>query len=325
MGEKASTSPVVRLGRVVSVCAGTVALGVLSVWTPAAAAGQAAGDFAAIRARIETYLAAAWDAHDASALGAIFTEDADLVMGNLPAAWGRREIQDSWQTYFRRQEPERRLQLDVASLRFLTPGVATMTVTTTTGGPDSEGRELPARRFRGSWVWRRQRDVWLISAMRGLPLEEDRVDLNATAEAAETLRPDIRGFVAAYEDALNAKDLGALSAFYSDDAELIVRNSPLVSGRQAIEAWWRAYLAEPRPYRALLIIDDIRRITPDVTLLNGTATGALPQQAAERPTPVRYTRWTWVLVREAGEWRIAQLLVLPSEDDRIIRSGSRPN
>jgi uncharacterized protein (TIGR02246 family) len=306
------------------VSAVVIVVGALGTWTPTTAAGQTAGDTAGIRARTETYLDV-WGDHDAAGLGALFTEEADVVMGNQPAARGRQEIQDLWQAYFERQEPERRLRLDTGPLRFLAPDAAIISVTTTTGGRDSEGRDLPARRFRGTWLWERQGDEWLISAMRGLPLEEDRVDLIASLETAEALRPDIRGFAAAYEDALNTHDAGTVSAFYTDDAELIVRDSPVISGRAAIRAWWRAYFGEPRPYRALLIIDEIRMIAPDVALVNITATGAFTQQAADQLTPVRYARATWVLTREAGEWRIAELLVLPGEDDRIIRSGGPSN
>lgn len=313
-----------RITAVRSLSAVTVVLGVSGAWAPTAAAGQAAEDSAAIRARTEAYLDV-WDAHDASGLAALFTEDADLVMGNLPAARGRPEIRDQWQAYFERQEPERRLRLDEGPLRFLAPDAAIISVTTTTGGRDSAGRDLPARRFRGTWLWQRRGDGWLISAMRGLPLEEDRVVLNASLQTAEALRPDIRGFAAAYEDALNTHDGDTVSAFYTDDAEIIVRNSPRISGRAAIQAWWRDYFGEPRPYRALLIIDEIRMITRDVALVNITATGAFARQGADQPTPVRYARATWVLTREKGEWRIAELLVLPGEDDRIIRSGVGPN
>lgn len=297
---------------------------VLGPWTPERARAQTVEDSAAIRERTDAYLRA-WDAHDASGLGTLFAEDADMVMGNQPTARGRRQIRESWRTYFEAQEPERHLRLDIRSLRFLPPDVAIMSVTTTTGGRDGAGGDLPARRFRGTWLWQRRGDGWLISAMRGLPLEEDRVVLNASLEATEALRPDIRGFVAAYEDALDAHDPGAVSAFYSDDAEIIVRNSPVASGRQAIESWWRVYFSEPRPYRALLIIDEMRTIGPDVALLNVTATGAPPERSPARPTPVRYARATWVLAREEAEWRIAQLLVLPSEHDRIVRSGGRTN
>lgn len=317
MSGKASMSSMVGLAGVLPLSAATVVVSVFSAWTPMAAAGQAVEDSAAIRGRMEAYLGV-WDAHDAAALGAFFAEDADVVMGNQPGARGRQEIQDWWQTYFERQEPERRLELDLGPLRFLAPDVAIITVTTTTGGRDGQGRDLPARRFRGTWLWQRQSDGWLISAMRGLPLQEDRVVLSASFEATEALRPDIRGFVAAYEDALNTRDPDTVSAFYRDDAEIIVRNSPVVSGRGAIHAWWRTYFGEPRPYRALLIVDEIRIVAPNVALLNITATD-------DQPIPVRYARATWVLTREAGEWRIAQLLVLPGKDDRIIRSGGRLN
>jgi len=306
--------------RIIRVCASAALMGLVGAWTPTVAVGQAPADSSAIGARVEAYLDT-WDAHDAQGLGAFFTEDADLVMGNQPRARGRREIQDSWRSYFAHQEPERHLELDVSPLHFLTPDVATMTVTTTTGGQDNEGRDLRQRKFRGAWLWQRRGDTWLIAAMRGLPLQEDSVTLNASLEAAQALQPDIRAFVAAYGDAWDAHDPGAISALYRDDAELIVRDSPLVAGREAIEAWWEAYFSESRAYRVLLIIDDIRLIAPDVALLNITATGASPQEAAEVSTPVRYARATWVITRKGDEWRIAQLLVLPSEDDQIIRSG----
>jgi uncharacterized protein (TIGR02246 family) len=297
----------------------TLAASLFLAGLPGVVEAQAVQDSAAISVRIEAYLSA-WNAHDASGVAALFTEDADFVMGNLPAARGRQQIRDWWQDYFTRQEPERRLTLDVGPVRFVAPDVAVITVATTTGGRDRQGQDLPARRFRGTWLWHRQSDNWLIAAMRGLPLPEDRVVLNASVEAAQALRPDIRAFVAAYEDAFNTHDPTAVSAFYKDDAEIIVRNSPLILGRQAIRDWWLAYFSELRPYRAVLIIDEIRMIAPDVALVNITATGAAPQSEGQL-APVRYARATWVIVHEAGEWLISALWILPSEDDSIVRSS----
>ncbi len=277
------------------------------------------GDADAIRARIDAYVNV-WNAHDAAGLAVFFTEDADSVMGNQPAAHGPEEIRAQWQAYFAQQEPERHLTLDVSPIRFVAAGVAVMTVATTTGGRDSRGQELTTRRFRGAWLWQRQGDNWLIAAMRGLPTEQDRVTLNDTVEAADRLKPDVRAFVASYEDALNSLDPAAVSAFYRDDAEIVLRNLPAIRGRRAIEDWWGAYLSEPRPYRALLIIDEMRPIAPDVVLLNITATGDRASSADTR-LPVRYARATWIVTRAAGEWRIAALWLLPSEDDVIIRSG----
>lgn len=311
------------LARLVAVLETTAAVMVFGGGLPAGTAAQAVADSAAIGARVEAYLRA-WNAHDPSALATFFTEGADFAMGNQPAAHGRQEIRDSWQAYFARQEPERHLTLDVRPLRFVTADVAVMYVGTTTGGRDRQGQALPTRRFRGAWVWHRQGDSWLIAAMRGLPTERDRVVLNESLEAAEDLRPQIRALVHAYEDAFNAHDPSAVSALYTDDAEMVIRNLPPTRGREAIQQMGQTYFAEPRPYPAILIVDDIRMIAPEVALINIIATGAGPQSDG-RPLPARYARATWVVVREAGEWRISALWVLPSEDDRIDRDIGRSN
>jgi uncharacterized protein (TIGR02246 family) len=303
------------------VAAAAVTICAFAVPSSIEAAAQAAGGSAAVRARVEEYRRA-WNRHDASAVAAFFTEDADLVMGNLPARRGRQAIQDWWQDYFASQEPARHLTLDVGAVRFIANDAAVVNVATTTGGIDTEGQALPVRRSRGSWLLRRDRGNWLISALRGFPREQDTVVLNASVAAAEALKPRVRALVATYADAFNSHDASAVSEFYSSDADIIVRNAPLVHGRQAIEHWWNTYFSQSRPYRALFIIDGIREIAPDVALINFTATGAAAVPPPEgEPLSVRYTRATWVIVRESGEWLIAALWVLPSEDDRVVRRG----
>lgn len=321
-GKPAMRSSILKLARLV-VSVTTIAIGGFVPGLPGVAAAQDVDDSATIRARIEAYRSV-WNTHDPSALAAFFTEDADFVMGNLPTVRGRQEIQHWWQDYFERQEPERRLTLDVGPVRFVAADVAVVNVGTTTGGRNDDGQELPARKFRGTWLLRRQSDIWLVAAMLGLPDEGDRVILNRSVDATQVLRPRIRAFVAAYEDTFNTHDPSAVSAFYTDDADIVIRNSPVIHGRQAILDWWRTYFSQPRTYRAILIIDEIRMMAPTVAIVNFIATGAGPQADAE-PSPVRYTRATWVIVREEGEWLIAALRVLPSEEDRIVRGGRGSN
>jgi uncharacterized protein (TIGR02246 family) len=282
---------------------------------------QTVEDSVAVGRFIDAYRTA-WDTHDPSAVAAFFAEGADFVMGNQPGAVGRRAIEDWWSDYFSVQEPERHLTLDVHSVRFVATDVAVVNVTTTTGGQDPRSGELLARRFRGAWVVQRQGAGWLISAMRGVPTQQDRVVLNESPAAAEELRPEIRAFIDAYEDAFNSHDPAAVSKFYRNDADLIVRNGPVTQGRQAIEVWWTSHFAETRPYRAILIAKDIRMLTPTVALVNLVATGAT---AAVAPpgAPVRYARETWLLARGHEGWLIAALWVLPSEDDRIVRQSGR--
>jgi uncharacterized protein (TIGR02246 family) len=290
---------------------------------PGATSAQTGADSVALRARINAYRVA-WDSHDASEVAAFFGASADLVMGNQPEVIGRQAIQDSWRDYFSQQEPERHLTLDVQSMRFVAADVAVVNVTTTTGGRDERGEALRARRFRGMWVVHHQRGEWLITAMRGVPTEEDSVVLNESLRATEGLRPGIRAFVDEYEDAFNSHDASAVSAFYRDDADVIVRNGPVTHGRRAILAWWQRYFAEPRPYRALYIVNDIRTVTSDVALVNFIVTGASVEARAQ-PVPVRYTRATWLLAREGdgSGWLLTAVWVLPSEEDDIIRGFGR--
>ena len=260
--------------------------------------------------------------HDPVALAAFFTEDADFVMYNLPRVRGRQAIEnwwrDFWRSRFNRQEPERKGTFNIHSARFLAADIAEVNVESTTGGRDSLGAELQTRKARGTWLLHRQNGNWLISAMLGMPTEKDSIILGASIETAESLRPHIRAFVDAYEDAFNSHDPSAVSAFFRNDADIIVRNSPRIQGKQAIQNWWHAYFSKPRPYRALFIIDDIRTINDDVAQVNFTVTGAISGTENE-PQPLRQTRAMWVLVREAGQWRIAAVRVLPSKDDRVIR------
>jgi uncharacterized protein (TIGR02246 family) len=161
---------------------------------------------------------------------------------------------------------------------------------------------------------------WLISTMRGMPTEKDSVVLGASIETAKSLRPHIRAFVDAYEDAFNSHDPSKVSAFFRKDADIIVRNSPLIQGKQAIQNWWSDYFSKPRNYRPLFIIDEIRTISDNVVQANFTVTGAIPG-TEDNLEPLRQTRATWILVRESGKWLITALRVMPSQDDRVIRAS----
>ena len=119
-----------------------------------------------------------WNTHDAASLAEFFTNDADFIMGNMPLISGRKAIENWWQNYFNVQEPKRKLMIDVISLRIITPDVALINVGTTTGGKDNQGKDMPNRKARGTWVLLKQNDNWFIVAMRGIPTEEDKIIRN---------------------------------------------------------------------------------------------------------------------------------------------------
>jgi uncharacterized protein (TIGR02246 family) len=274
---------------------------------------------AAINKMIEEYQRV-WDTHEASSVAGFFTKDADFVMGNLPAAHGREAIEDWWRNYFTRQEPERRLTIVVNSVRLIASDVVLANIETITGGSDSKGVELRKRKARGTWVLHQQDSSWLISTIRGMPTEEDSVLLVGSMATARSLRPDIREFIDAFEDAWNSHNASAVSAFFRNDADIIIRNKPLIQGIQAIQNWWHDYFSAPRSYRAILIIDEIRTVSDDVVQVNVIGTGAVPE-AKDKLQPVRQTNAMWILVHKDGKWLIAALRVLPGKDDRIIRES----
>jgi len=298
-----------------------IALGIIATALPGEVTVEAVAEPATLQEYVEAYQNA-MSTRDSTVVAACFSEDADLVPGNLPALHGREAIEAWWRAYFERQEVERRGTFDVTSARFLTPDFALVNLAITSGGVGVGGELLPVRKARGTWLLRRHGDQWLIEAARILPTEEDRVELRPSLEAAESLRPQLRAFVAAYEDTYDRHDPEGLTAFYRDDADIIVRNSPAVRGIEAIREFWRSYFVQPRPFRVLLIIDEIKMLADDVALLNVTATGAA-FEATDQLLPVRRARATWVVVREDGSWLIAALRVLPSEDDRVIREHER--
>ena len=263
-----------------------------------------------------------FNTRDAAALSEFFTEDADVVVGNLLKVRGRQAIEDFWRNYWRskfnRQEPGRRGTFTINSLRKITDDVAMVNLQSVTSGKNTSGTELQIRKARGTWVVHRLNGKWFIASIFMMPAVTDSVILGASIETAESLRPHIRAFVKAYENAYDSHNPSAVTTFFRNDADIIVRNKPLLQGKQAIQEWWSSYFSTPRNFKVIMIIDEIRKITNDVVQVNLTATGAVPG-TEDKLQPLRQTSANWILVRQSGKWRITALRVLPGKDDIIIR------
>ncbi|HKI89775.1 MAG TPA: nuclear transport factor 2 family protein [Draconibacterium sp.] len=298
-----------------------IAVSIISIASPVKLSAQSEKDSVAVKDFINMYQRT-YNTHDPVAFAKFYTEDADFLMFTLPEIHGRQAIENFWRRYwqsnFNRQEPERRGTFTLNSLRFLANNVAVANVETITGGKDSLGVELQSRKARGTWLMQRQNSDWLISAISGMPTERDSIILGASIETAKFLQPHIRTFVDDYERAFNNHDPLAVTNFFRDNADIIVRNGPLIHGKQAIQNWWGNYFSKPRNYRALFIIDKIRTISDNIRQVNFTVTRAIPG-AEDKSVPLRQTRAMWILVRETDEWRIDALRVLPSTEDRVIR------
>lgn len=114
---------------------------------------------------------AVWNTHDGNALAALFTADADLIMGSLPRIAGREAIGGWWNTYFSRIDKGRKGEFELLSLKDIAPDVRLVNVGSKTFGANRDDEELETRLARGTWVLVKKNETWLIVAMRGLPAE----------------------------------------------------------------------------------------------------------------------------------------------------------
>jgi uncharacterized protein (TIGR02246 family) len=117
---------------------------------------------------LEAYTTA-WNTHDSDALAAMFTDDADLIMGNLPRIDGKEAIGRWWNTYFSRIDEDRKGEFKLLSLRNIAPDVQIVNVSSKTFSSNKQGKELETRLARGTWVLVKTNNSWLIAAMRGMP------------------------------------------------------------------------------------------------------------------------------------------------------------
>lgn len=125
-----------------------------------------------VRAWVDAY-EKAWNTHEASAVAAFFSEDADFIVGNGPRIVGREAVEEWWRTYFAGIDEARKGTFGIASLRAITPEVVLVNINSTTAGHDPSHEELARRLARGTWVVAQHNGKWQISAFRALPAEGD--------------------------------------------------------------------------------------------------------------------------------------------------------
>jgi uncharacterized protein (TIGR02246 family) len=132
--------------------------------------------------------------------------------------------------------------------------------------------------------------------------------LSAVPGSAQSRPSDetaLRGRVAAFEAAINKRDLPALAALYASDADLIVMDGPVVQGRAAIQAATQKDWSATPTRRISLTVVDIRFLGADMAIIN--------TRAQFNEGPVKEDRGTWAVTRQpGGPWLIAALRVMPA-------------
>lgn len=127
----------------------------------------------------------------------------------------------------------------------------------------------------------------------------------AFAQSRATDETAIRARVTAFEAAINKRDIAAVAALYAPDADLIVVDGPVATGRAAIQAaTQRDWGTGSGTRRISLSVTGVRFLGSDVAIVS---TRALFNEG-----PVKEDRGTWIAVRQAGNWLIAALRVLPA-------------
>lgn len=116
----------------------------------------------------------------------------------------------------------------------------------------------------------------------------------------------IRASVAAYEAAVNARDVSAIAEVFTRDADAVFFDSPRRVGRDAIAKAHSESLASwPANRRFSLEVRHIRFLGPELALIEtfaGFSEGEM-----------RSNRGTILVARRAGHWHWAAVRVYPAE------------
>lgn len=112
-----------------------------------------------------------------------------------------------------------------------------------------------------------------------------------------TATPTVEALLAEWIAAFNAHDLDRHMALYTEDAMLFGSVDALQKGRDRI----RAYFGRRPPSACVKSypLPEVRQVATDVVVTAGHVDFA----DGDRPSPYRMT---WVLVKQDGNWRIAQ-------------------
>ena len=116
----------------------------------------------------------------------------------------------------------------------------------------------------------------------------------------------IRGNVAAFEAAVNKRDVAGVVATYTLDGDFVFFDGPRVVGREAIRKWTTDDLATmPSTKRITLTVTGIRFLADDIAIAETTA--------RFNEGEARENRGTSVFVRQNGRWLVAALRVYPAQ------------
>jgi uncharacterized protein (TIGR02246 family) len=197
---------------------------------------------------------AAYNTHDRAALGAIYTEDARLMMHGSPTIEGRQPIEEFWAADLEVGNPLTLLSVThnvVGSDMILVHGDYRVI------GRDS-GKQLGFGRFAHLWTrdgnsdWRLDRDLW------NQPYE--------SFDPADS-ENDVQALADRWTESYNMHDRDGLAAVYTDDAYLMMHGAPTIAGREEIGDFWATDFEEGNPLTLLTVTHAVDGL--DMVLVHG--------------------------------------------------------
>lgn len=133
--------------------------------------------------------------------------------------------------------------------------------------------------------------------------------VSLSLSAQPSAESDVRALVARYLDARNHADEAKTRALFTEDADQLVSTGEWRRGRDNLV---KGAMASSRKElgTSRIQIDGIRFLTDNVAI----ADGDYETMSAAAGSPPRKMRTTFVLKREAGDWKIAAIRnMLPSK------------
>jgi uncharacterized protein (TIGR02246 family) len=232
--------------------------------------------------------AVAYNKHDRAALGALYTDNARLMMHGSPTYAGKAAITDFWAEDFKDRDP--------LTLLEVTHSVAGSDMVLVHGDYEvvsrTDGKKLGNGRFAHIWTraasseWRLDRDLW-----------NEPFDPYTAGEVADA--DEVQQLAARWTEAYNKHDRAALQAVYTEDARLMMHGAPTIAGRAAIGDFWAQDFTEGNPLTLLAVTHGLQGV--DMVLVHGNYEVVDREDGAK----VGLGRFAhiWVAERD-GSWRL---------------------
>ncbi|NDC53720.1 MAG: SgcJ/EcaC family oxidoreductase [Planctomycetia bacterium] len=146
----------------------------------------------------------------------------------------------------------------------------------------------------------------------------------AAASEARPAVAEVAAMLRDYLGAFNRHDPAALAAHWAADAENVdLESGETTRGRAAVEEVFQALFAEDRGATIDIDVESIRPLRDDVALVDGVSRIAFTGAAAAGPHEAG-SRFSAVVVKQAGRWMIESVREAPLPASRAAAPAARP-